>query len=170
MNTKFNKFVSSPESRLKFKKQCLKAKNILFENDNLQIATKLSPFYDFYTSRNYLQMQIFIGNKTQKKIQNFHLHYKGTRNLELFVEQKSNTIGESSQFKQRVLIECNSLEEEILLMLDFRSDILTLMSMPIPITLFTFCAMKPQQVTTLPLTSSYSQLSDLLSSRYEYIE
>ena len=170
MNSKFNKFCTSPDTRLKFKKQCLKPKNILFENDHFQIASKLTPFYDFYTSRNYLQIQIFIGNKTHNKIHNFTLHYKGTRNLELFVEQKPHSIGECSQFKQRVLIECNSLEEEIFLLLDFHSDILTLKSIPVPISLFNFCAMKPQQVTTLPLTSSYSQLSDLLSSRYEYIE
>ena len=155
---------------MKFRKQCLKAKNILFENENLQIACKVSSFYDFYSSRNYLQMQMFIGNKSQKKIHNFSLHYKGTRNLELFVEQKPCTIGECAQFKQRILVDCNALDQEILLLLDFQSDILTLKSLPVPVTLFSFCAMRPPQVSTLPLTSSYSQLADILSSRYEYIE
>ena len=81
MHSKFNNFVNSQEAKLRFRKQCLKQKNILFENDKLQIASKTSVFYDFYSSRNYLQMQIFIGNKTPKKIHNFSIHYKGTRNL-----------------------------------------------------------------------------------------
>ena len=170
MYSKFNKFVSSPEARLKFKKQCLKPKNILFENDALQIACKVLPFYDFYTSTNYLQMQLFVGNKTNRKLQNFTIHYKGTPNLELFVEPKTNSIPENSQFKQRVLVDCLTPEEEILLLLDFQSDMLTLKSVPIPLTLFSFCAIKPQHASSLPLTNSYSQLSDLLSSRYEYIE
>ena len=81
MNPKLNKYITSSEGRTKFKKQCLKVKNILFENDCIQIGCKMSPFYDFYASKNYMQMQIFVGNKTQKKIQNFSLHYKGTPNL-----------------------------------------------------------------------------------------
>jgi hypothetical protein len=85
MNSKFNKLIVSPEARLKYKKQCLKNKNILFENDSVQIGSKIMPFYDFYTSKNYLQMQIFIGNKTQRKLQRFNLHYKGTANLELHI-------------------------------------------------------------------------------------
>lgn len=108
MNSKLNKLVSSPEARLKFRKQCLKPKNILFENDSLQIGCKVSSFYDFYSSRNYLHMQIFIGNKTHRKIHNFTLHYKGTRNLELFLEEKTHAIPESAQFKQRLLIDCNN--------------------------------------------------------------
>lgn len=92
MNSKFNKLIASPEARLKFKKQCLKIKNILFENDSVQIGCKILPFYDFYSSRNYLQMQIFIGNKTNKKIQRFSVQYRGTANLELFVEEKSKSI------------------------------------------------------------------------------
>ena len=85
MNSKFNKLVGSPEARLKYKKQCLKSKNILFENDSLQIGCKILSFYDFYSSKNYLQMQIFIGNKTNKKLQRFNIHYRGTSNLELYV-------------------------------------------------------------------------------------
>lgn len=81
MNSKFNKLICSPDARLKYKKQCLKNKNILFENDSIQIGSKILPFYDFYASKNYLQMQIFIGNKTNKKLQRFNLQYKGTSNL-----------------------------------------------------------------------------------------
>ena len=84
MNSKFNKLVGSPEARLKYKKQCLKSKNILFENDSLQIGCKILPFYDFYSSKNFLQMQVFIGNKTNKKLQRFNIQYRGTANLELY--------------------------------------------------------------------------------------
>ena len=59
----------------------MKGKNILYENDCIQIGCKLTGFYDFYSSKNFIQMQIFVGNKTQKKIQNFNIHYKGTSNL-----------------------------------------------------------------------------------------
>lgn len=166
MHSKFNKFLPTQDARLKFRKQTLKLKNILFENDNIQIASKLTPFYDFYSSRNFLHMQIFIGNKTARKIPTFTLHFRGTPNLELFVEPKTCAIAENAQFKQRILIDCNSFEQEILLLLDFQSEMLTLKAIPVPVTLFSFCAMKPQQCTTLPLTSSYSQLSDILSSRY----
>lgn len=81
MNTKFNKLIPSPEGRTKFKKQCLKTKNILLENDTVQLGCKILPFYDFYSSKHYLQIQIFIGNKTNKKITNFSLSFKGTPNL-----------------------------------------------------------------------------------------
>ena len=81
MNVKANKYLHSSELKLKYKKQCLKTKNILYENDCVQIGCKFLPFYDFYSSKNFVQMQIFVGNKTQKKIQNFTIHYKGTSNL-----------------------------------------------------------------------------------------
>ena len=81
MNSKFNKLIGSPEARLKYKKQCLKNKNILFENDSVQIGCKIIHFYDFFTSKNYLQMQMFIGNKTNKKLQRFNIKYRGTSNL-----------------------------------------------------------------------------------------
>ncbi len=48
MNSKFNKLIDSPEAHLKYKKQCLKNKNILFENDSVQIGCKIIPFYDFF--------------------------------------------------------------------------------------------------------------------------
>lgn len=81
MNSKLNKLIGTPDGRFKYKKQCLKVKNILFENDSVQIGCKILPFYDFYSSRNYLLMQIFVGNKTNKKFTRFNIHYKGTPNL-----------------------------------------------------------------------------------------
>lgn len=99
-NSKLNKYLVTPESKVKYRKQCLKQKNILYENDSVQIGCKLLPFYDFYTSRNYLQLQVFIGNKTNHRLQAFKVAYKGTRNLELFVEEKNpKFIPENTQFK-----------------------------------------------------------------------
>lgn len=92
MNSKFNKFIGSAEARLKYKKQCLKNKNILFENDSVQIGCKILGFYDFYSSKNFLQMQIFIGNKTNKKMQRFSIQYRGTPNLELYLEERNKII------------------------------------------------------------------------------
>lgn len=92
MNSKFNKLVGTPEARLKYKKQCLKVKNILFENDSVQIGCKILPFYDFYASRNYLLMQIFIGNKTSRRLQRFSTQYRGTSNLELYLEERTRMI------------------------------------------------------------------------------
>ena len=84
-NLKANKYLPSAEAKIKYKKQSLKPKNILFENESIQIGCKVTPFYDFYSSKNFLMIQIFVGNKTQKKIQNFSIHYKGTPNLELYL-------------------------------------------------------------------------------------
>lgn len=50
--------------------------------------------------------------------------------------------------------------------MDFQSEILTLRSLVIPITFYSFLAIVPQNISTLPLTSSYAQLSDLLNSKY----
>ena len=113
-------------------------------------------------------IQIFVGNKTQKKIQNFSIHYKGTSNLELYLEKKTNIIPENTQYKERSIVGCLNFNEEIFMLLDFSSDILTLKSTPIPISLFSFFAFVPPNITTIPLTSSFSQLTDLLSQKYDY--
>lgn len=60
---KFQKFVPQGEARHKLKKQCLKNKNILYENEQIQIGCKVTALYDFYSSENHLQINIFIGNK-----------------------------------------------------------------------------------------------------------
>lgn len=85
MHGKLDKLVVSRESKCRFKKQSLKAKNVLFENDHVQLATKVLPFYDFYTSSYYVQLQVFVGNKTDRKLSGFVLAYRGTNNLELFI-------------------------------------------------------------------------------------
>lgn len=63
-------------------------------------------------------------------------------------------------------MDCLDYDKEILLMLDFQSEVLTLQSIPIPLTLYSFCIVVPQSISSLPLTASYSQLLDLLSSRF----
>jgi hypothetical protein len=73
------------DQRSKFKKQCLRPKNILFENDQMQIGCKVVPLYDFYSSTNYLQINLFIGNKTDRPMDNFKVDFRGTNNIELFV-------------------------------------------------------------------------------------
>lgn len=122
MPPKLNKYLPTAESRLKFRKQCLKSKNILFENDCLQIGCKVLPFYDFYSSKNYLQVQLFIGNKTARRLQAFKIAYKGTENLELFIEEKNpKFIPENTQFKEKSILICKDYEQEILLLIDFHS-------------------------------------------------
>jgi hypothetical protein len=82
----FQKYLLGADHRIRFKKQCLKSKNILFENEQLQIGCKVVPLYDIYTSSNYLQVNLFIGNKTDKPIDSFKLDFRGSPNLNLFVE------------------------------------------------------------------------------------
>lgn len=135
----FQKYVTNADQRQKFKKQCLKGKNILYENDQLQIGCKIIPLYDFYSSSNYLQINLFIGNKTDKTLDNFRVDFRGTNNLELFIEEKNRTIKDRTQYKERIIVGCNNYEEEILLLMDFQSSLLTLKSSPIPLTLFNFC-------------------------------
>jgi hypothetical protein len=135
----FQKYITNTDQRQKFKKQCLKNKNILFENDQLQIGCKIIPLYDFYSSFNYLQINLFVGNKTDKALDNFKVDFRGTNNLELFVEEKNRSIKERTQYKERIIVGCNNYEEEILLLMDFQSSLLTLKSSPIPLTLFNFC-------------------------------
>jgi hypothetical protein len=108
-------------------------------------------------------MQMFVGNKTSKKIQSVNLHYKGTPNMELYVEKKAQMIPENTQYKERVIIGVQKLSEEILLLFDFSSDVLTLKSIPLPITLYSFLSFTPINAHNLPLTSSYGQLSDILT-------
>ncbi len=69
----FTKYLPSPENRKKFKRQCLKVKNILEENESIQIGCKIEKLYDFYTSKNFVQVNIFIGNKMSKPIERYSI-------------------------------------------------------------------------------------------------
>ena len=42
-NLKASKYLPSGEAKIKYKKQSLKPKNILFENETIQIGCKVSP-------------------------------------------------------------------------------------------------------------------------------
>lgn len=81
----FQKHLPQSELRSRFKKQCLKPKNILFENEHLQIGCKVGPLYDLYSSSNYLHISLFIGNKSDKPLDSFRLDFRGTSNLEVYL-------------------------------------------------------------------------------------
>lgn len=100
------KYLSVGDSRSRFKKMCFKPKNILFENEQIQIGCKVQPLYDIYSSTNHLQIGLFIGNKTEKPIESFKLEFKGTPNLSLFVEEKNRSIRERTQYKERMVLGC----------------------------------------------------------------
>lgn len=146
----FQKYLTLPEQRLRFKKHALKNKNILFENEHLQIGCKVTPLYDFYSSTNYLQLNLFIGNKTDRNIPTFSLDFKGTNSLQLYVEEKSRAIKERTQYKERLVVGCSNYEEEILLLMDFQSTVVTLRNIPIPVTLLNLCIFSSAE----PLPSS----------------
>lgn len=64
---------------------------------------------------------------------------------------------------------CSNYDEEILLLMDFESAIVTLKNTPLPVTLLNFCIFSPGEA----LPSSINHHEDLqkwLEHRYEYIE
>ena len=66
-------FLDSDDKKQRYKLNSLKSKCILFENQLLQIGMKSSTLYDFYSSRYYLQIVMFFGNKTDQPIKDFEL-------------------------------------------------------------------------------------------------
>lgn len=102
-------------------------------------------------------------------MENFRLDFRATPNLELFIEEKARTIRERTQYKERALLGCNNYEEEILLLMDFQSNIVTLKSTPIPITLFNFCHFAPTE-NLPPTIQTETDLQQLLEHKYEYTE
>jgi hypothetical protein len=59
--------------------------------------------------------------------------------LELYNEEKARTVKERTQYKERLIVGCNNYEEEILLLMDFQSALVTLKNTALPITLLSFC-------------------------------
>ena len=98
------KTLDTEEKRNKYRLSVLKAKSILFENDSLQIGLKSSLIYDFYSSKYYLQLAVFFGNKTNKPIKDFQIEYKGNSSLEMWMEDRSKVIKEHSQYKERIFL------------------------------------------------------------------
>jgi Fe-S cluster biosynthesis and repair protein YggX len=165
----FQKYLAVGDSRVRFKKMCLKSKNILFENEQIQIGCKIQPLYDIYSSTNHLLISLFVGNKTGKSIDSFQLEFKGTPNLALFVEEKNRSIRERTQYKEKMVVGCNNYEEEILLLMNFQSALATLKNIPLPLTLFSFCIFDLGE--TIPASIlSQKDLQQWLEHRYEYIE
>ena len=164
----FQKYLGATEQKQKHKKQCLRQKNILLENEQLQIGCKIIPLYDFYSSTHYLQINLFIGNKTDRPMDSFQLDFRGTPNVELFVEDKTRTVKERTQYKERIVVGCKNYEEEVLILMDLQSPLVTMRSTPLPITLYNFCIFDkgesmPQQIQT------EEDLQQLLEHKYEYI-
>lgn len=73
--------MDTEDKRTKYKLSVLKPKSILFENEGLQIGLKHSLIYDFYSSKYYLQLSVFFGNKSNKSIKDFQIEYKGNPEL-----------------------------------------------------------------------------------------
>lgn len=68
VSERIRKTLDTEEKRNKYKISVLKPKSILFENELLQIGIKSSLIYDFYSSKYYLQLSVFFGNKSNKAI------------------------------------------------------------------------------------------------------
>ena len=163
------KYLPSSSHKSKYKKQCLRQKNILFQNDQLQLSCKIISIYDFYSSSNYLQINLFIGNKTTQPIDLFRIEFRGTNNLEMFVEEKNRSVRERTQYKERIIVGCNNYQEDVFAVIDFQSAILTLKSIPLPITLYNFCTFNKAE-SIPPTIQNESDLQQLLEHKYEYIE
>ena len=61
----------------KFKQACLKTKCPLFEIPNLQIGVVTSTFFDIPSSKNFLKMSLFYGNKSKYGFEHFSVDYTG---------------------------------------------------------------------------------------------
>lgn len=61
----------------KFKISCLKNKCSLYEIPNLQIGVISSIFYDIVSSKNYVKLSIFYGNKSRNHVHEFNVDYTG---------------------------------------------------------------------------------------------
>lgn len=71
-------FTSNNLSNLrKFKISCLKNKSPLYEIPNLQIGIISSIFFDIVSSKNYIKLSIFYGNKSRNKLEDFRVDYTG---------------------------------------------------------------------------------------------
>ena len=61
----------------KLKHSCLKNKCPLFEIESLQIGVISSTFFDFASSRTYLRLIVYYGNKTNEKVTEFSVDFSG---------------------------------------------------------------------------------------------
>lgn len=61
----------------RFKLSSIKDKSTLFEVSYLQIGCKTQLFYDVKSSKNYLKIDLFFGNKTNEPLTDFEVEYIG---------------------------------------------------------------------------------------------
>jgi len=61
----------SDRNMRRFKISCLKEKSALFEVSYLQIGVKSGIFYDVQSSKNYLKLDLYFGNKMDYKLSYF---------------------------------------------------------------------------------------------------
>lgn len=105
----------------------------------MQIGCKIIPLYDFCSSEHHLQINLFVGNKTDSIIDRFTIDYRGTNNLQVYLEPNKKIIKEMTQFKERLIVSCTNFDEDILLLIDLQSPVITLKSLLIPLSLHSFC-------------------------------
>ena len=65
----------------RFKISCLKEKNALFEVSYLQIGMKSGMFYDIQSSKNYLKIDLYFGNRMDYKLSCFQVDYDGDESI-----------------------------------------------------------------------------------------
>lgn len=120
----------------------MKSKCILFENQIIQIGLKSSIIYDFYSSKYFVQLILFFGNKTDQAIRDFEIEYKGNKNIEMWIEERPKIIKEQSQYKERLLIGLFEADTDPWLTVSFRWQALDIRSLLIPISLLRFVMCK----------------------------
>jgi len=75
----------NPSNLRKFKQACLKNKCPLYEIQNLQVGVVTSSFFDIPSSKNFLKMAIFYGNKTKYAYDYFSVEYTGDYSFYLYL-------------------------------------------------------------------------------------
>lgn len=68
---------SQPSNLRKFKQSCLKQKCPLYEISQLQVGILSSIFFDISSSKNYLKLGVYYGNRTKYDFEHFSVEYTG---------------------------------------------------------------------------------------------
>lgn len=70
----------------KFKQACLKNKCPLYEIPQLQVGMLSSNFFDIPSSKNFLKIGLFYGNKTKFDFEHFSVEYTGDYSKEILIK------------------------------------------------------------------------------------
>ena len=70
-------FIRDQSNMRKFKQACLKNKCPLYENAGFQVGVLSSVFFDIPSSKNYLKMALYYGNKSKYGFEHFSVEYTG---------------------------------------------------------------------------------------------